>query len=117
MPKVSRFLIHDNQRVDNRIYVLHTRTPRMLLEVYREDSNISEELLEELTSRHEYIVKFSIKDKIYIVGEVWVVKEDIRSTKEITNVINQVMKRLSDWLQNYLKNATELRRLQDKRFL
>lgn len=76
---------------DHRVFVVHTREPRILAEVFLPPDK---EKLRELRNKFEYGSSVDYPGKLIYLGAVWF---------EYSNELDKVMSRMSDWYHAYLK--------------
>lgn len=101
MSRKPRFLICRNEVVSSHEFVLHTRTPRFLAEIFPFDS---QEEAEDFKMNTPLCSSVQIEDKHYVtaVRELYEGGVDARSLAE-----SLLMGRMAEWLRFYLMNEKE----------
>ncbi|MFA8451434.1 MAG: hypothetical protein ACEPOW_12140 [Bacteroidales bacterium] len=97
MSRKPRFLICRNDVVTSREFILHTKTPRFLAEIFPFDDKDEAVDFRENTPLSSYI---QIEDKYYVaaVRELYEGGIDARSLAE-----SLLLGRMTEWLRFYLK--------------
>lgn len=100
MSKLPKFLLCENpiaDKSDGRIFILHTREPRLLAEIFTfdaddEDAQMEHKKLFTSGSALEY------GDEYFVFGVIWMEKNNLPAEK-----LAGIMRRMADWYEAYLK--------------
>jgi hypothetical protein len=106
MDKTAKFLLCENpiaDKSDGRLFILHTRQPVILAEVFHFE-------IDDEPGQMECKSKFTIGSSLnynpeyIVIGAQWVEPEDVPAgeAKEYANKLTGIMRRMADWYQAYL---------------
>lgn len=101
MSKLPKFLFCNNIMASERIFILHTQKPVLLVEIFEFD-NESDWM--EFQKHIPIGARTQVDDKYYVLEHIWEEDDnDPRFTQEYCDKIAKIMSRMGDWWHAYVK--------------
>jgi hypothetical protein len=105
--KTSKFLLCENpiaDQSDGRQFILHTRPPRLLAEIFAFEK-ISDEKIMEIQRQITTGSRLDYGPETFVFGLLWIFESDFKeemSSQQRANEVAGIMRRMADWYEAYL---------------
>jgi hypothetical protein len=111
--KISKFLLCENPLTESGDFILHTRTPRFLMQVIDcESAEHQKEIGKELFiegEKHGFMVasQTNIYDYYFVLVAIHIY-DDIKNTQENADELAKIARRAADWYRQIIKREIDL---------